>query len=50
MSERFTEWDSVQELKSEKDIALYFELASKMTPAMAVLSAPHWATLRAHVA
>lgn len=25
MSERFTEWDSVQELKSEKDIALYFE-------------------------
>ncbi len=24
MSEQFTEWDSVQELKSEKDIALYF--------------------------
>ena len=25
MSEKFTEWDAVQELKSEKDIALYFE-------------------------
>ena len=25
MSEKFTDWDAVQELKSEKDIALYFE-------------------------
>ncbi len=25
MSERFTEWDAVHELKSEEDIALYFE-------------------------
>jgi len=25
MNERFTKWDAVQELKSEKDIALYFE-------------------------
>lgn len=25
MSEKFTAWDAVQELKSEKDIALYFE-------------------------
>ena len=25
MSEKFTEWDAVQEFKSEKDIALYFE-------------------------
>ncbi len=25
MSERFTEWDAVHELKSEQDIALYFE-------------------------
>jgi DNA-binding phage protein len=25
MSERFTKWDAVHELKSEEDIALYFE-------------------------
>ena len=25
MSEKFTAWDAVQELKSENDIALYFE-------------------------
>ena len=25
MSEKFTDWDAVQVLKSEKDIALYFE-------------------------
>ncbi len=25
MSERFTEWDAVHELKTEEDIALYFE-------------------------
>ena len=25
MSERFTEWDAIHELKSEEDIALYFE-------------------------
>lgn len=25
MSEKFTAWDAVQELKSEKDITLYFE-------------------------
>ncbi len=32
MSERFTEWDSVQELKSEKDIALYFEACLEDDP------------------
>lgn len=25
MNERFTKWDAVHELKSEEDIALYFE-------------------------
>jgi len=32
MSERFTEWDAVQELKSEKDIALYFEACLEDDP------------------
>lgn len=32
MSERFTEWDAVHELKSEEDIALYFEACLEDDP------------------
>jgi probable addiction module antidote protein len=32
MNERFTKWDAVQELKSEEDIALYFEACLEDDP------------------
>ena len=32
MNEKFTEWDAVHELKSEKDIALYFEACLEDDP------------------
>lgn len=32
MTERFTEWDAVHELKSEQDIALYFEACLEDDP------------------